>query len=480
MYEPTLKSVKQHRLPDWYADAKFGIFIHWGLYSVPAFAPKMTNENMDWLFSNGSMGATPYAEWYQNSMRIKGSPAHHYHLERYGADYEYNQFAPRFNRLIQDWDPEKWSALFQRAGAKYVVLTAKHHDGFLLWPSQHPNPIQEGYQSSRDLVGELKNSVQGRGMMMGLYYSSLLDWTFTQKPIRRLGDLMTVIPTSSEYRSYVENHWTELIERYKPWILWGDIGYPPGADPARIFAHFYNRQPEGVVNDRWMQLPAFLANPVGGFLMDGLMKMALRQSAQSDKPAKPRVPHYDFATTEYSHFLGPADFKWEVCRGIGSSFGFNQFATADEYSRAPDLIRLLVEVVSANGNLLLNVGPRPDGSLHEAQAAALEGVGRWLAANGEAIYATRPWGRMKDEVQNGGQVHYTVKGPNLYVLMTKIPASEELVLPDLRLKAGVGVLLLSTGQKVRWIRREGQIHFELPEGIQDETVPVLRMTLAES
>ena len=177
-YLPTDSSLSQHPLPAWYQDAKLGIFIHWGLYSVPAWA-KGTKTSLEDILANGDglerFANNPYAEWHLNSLRIEGSSTAEYHQEAFGPDFSYYNFVPRFNEAIRAWQPAEWAELFKEIGAGYVVLTTKHHDGFLLWPSDTPNSYQENYFIERDLVGELTQAVTDQGMRMGLYYSSGLD-----------------------------------------------------------------------------------------------------------------------------------------------------------------------------------------------------------------------------------------------------------------------------------------------------------------
>jgi alpha-L-fucosidase len=471
MYEPTFSSVKQHPLSDWYNDAKFGIFIHWGLYSVPAFAPRK-QVNLESLVS-GDFDGSPYAEWYQNSLRIPGSAVQQYHAKKYGADFAYENFAADFNVQSRHWDPDAWADAFQRAGARYVVLVTKHHDGFLLWPSQHRNLSRPDYHAARDIVGELQRSVAARGLKLGCYYSSALDWTFTPQPIQNMADLMTSGPADRIYRDYVEQHWKELIDRYAADLLWSDIGYPAGYNLAELFAYFYNRRADGVINDRWYQTPIVLRNPIGKLVLN----RAAQWMAQHGQSNMPKVPHSDYLTTEYFGYPQITTFKWEACRGIGNSFGYNQFETADDYQTAPQLIRLLIDIVSKNGNLLLNVGPRADGSLPVEQLAALDGIGRWLAVNGEAIYGTRPWTRFKDRGESGAEVRYTFKDHVLYVSAIALPADRVLSLPSVPIRPGGSVQLLGRDRPIEWTQTAGRLIVHLPVQIADDDIPVLKIEL---
>lgn len=463
-YQPTLKSVKTHPIPDWYNDAKLGIFIHWGIYSVPAFAPRGEKSAEKLIKGELGFAESPYAEWYQNSLRIKGSPTQAYHATTYGADFRYEQFAPQFNEQLQKWNPDSWADLFSRAGARYVVLVTKHHDGFLMWNSRHPNPRNENWQAARDVVGELSRAVSAKGMKMGLYYSSLLDWSFTKIPINSLAELIAGSDTSRGYLAYIENHWRELIERYDPWILWSDIGYPPGYKLPELFAEYYNRKPEGVVNDRWLQLPKFLFSKLGRSILNPILK-----HIETGEP--PRVPHSDFITPEYATLDHIALHKWETCRGIGNSFGYNQFESVGDYQKADDLIRLLADIVSKNGNLLLNVGPCADGSIHPAQVAALGGLGDWLKANGESIYGTRPWRRFMDAGENGAQVRYTSKAGMMYAILTKMPANGILSLP---LDVEGDATLLETGDRLKVERSDEKLLMTLPSDLQVKSIPVIK------
>ena len=175
-------------------DAKLGIFIHWGPFSIPAYAPLGHGDIQELLRREGYRSFfrnIPYSEWYIDSIRIEGSPAYEHHRRTYSRDASYFDFAQQFKRDSAGWQADAWADLFQAAGARYVVLVAKHMDGFLMWPSATPNYARQGYQMERDVVGELTGAVKARGMRMGVYYSSALDQSFTSSAMADLSGLLS-------------------------------------------------------------------------------------------------------------------------------------------------------------------------------------------------------------------------------------------------------------------------------------------------
>jgi alpha-L-fucosidase len=435
-YEPTLESVQQHPVPDWFHDAKLGIFIHWGLYSVPAWAPP-TGElgKVDWdvWFTNN-----PYAEWYLNTIRIEGSPSHQHHVDTYGEDHSYFDFVPTFNEAVLKWDPGAWADLFRQVGARYVVLTTKHHDGFLLWPSEHPNPFREQYHAQRDLVGDLTEAVRAQGMKMGLYYSGGIDWTFNETVIQDMRDIRAAVPQGEEYITYADSHWRELIAHYKPSLMWNDIAYPAAADLDALFAHYYNSVPEGVINDRFTQHFDFSQGQVAG------------------------SRHYDFRTPEYASFDEIAEVKWEATRGIGYSFGYNRNEGSEHYLSAEELVRSFVDIVSKNGNLLLNVGPMADGTIPAPQRERLEGLGRWLATNGEAIYRTRPWVTAEGRTAGGDDIRFTRGRDSLYAILMDAPPERRVAIEGLQAADGTTVSLLGHEEPLTWEQQGETLVVALP------------------
>jgi alpha-L-fucosidase len=464
-FEPTLESIRGHRVPNWFHDAKLGIFIHWGLYSIPGWAPT-TGPMPEVVATQGWQGwfrRNPYAEWYANSLRVPGSATIEFHQAQYGADFDYDDFAAQFDHATATWDPQAWADLFAEAGAKYVVLTTKHHDGYLLWPSTHRNPQRPQLQSSRDLVGDLTDAVRAKGLMMGLYYSGGLDWTFNDRPIADIIDLFMAVPQTPEYNAYSNAHLRELIERYQPTVLWNDIAYPADTNLLELFADYYNRVPDGVVNDRWAQrkLPSDPAKLTELFTQDGGF-------------GPPASVHYDFHTPEYASFSEIREEKWESCRGLGFSFGYNRNEDDSNMLSATELIHSFIDIVSKNGNLLLNVGPMGDGTIPAGQIERLRALGAWLKTNGEAIYATRPWQRAEGQTDQGVAVRFTAKGDALYATLLGNPQTGPLQFTDLVAAPGATITLLGHDQPLVWQQQGTDLVVTLPD-LPDSPAHVLKI-----
>lgn len=428
-YSPSRDSLTAHRIPDWFQDAKFGIFIHWGLYSVPAWAP--VTDNIQDLIKKGGLGAlmsnNPYAEWYMNSMMIKEHPTFAHHRETYGGA-SYYDFIPTFERESEKTDPGAWADLFQKAGAKYVVMVTKHHDGYVLWPTKHSHPSGKRMNTNRDFVGEVTREVRKRDMKMGHYYSGVLDWSFKKGPIRDLYTFLENQGQSREYVDYSVNHWYEIMERYETSVLWNDIGFPHGYDLNQLFSDYYNRIGDGLINDRWNQTKV-PSNPIGRFIMKQMVRRMEKKMKGEGIEIEPTT-HFDIRTPEYKVYPDIREEKWETCRGIGHSFGINRNETEENMLTGTELIWSLADTVSKNGNLLLNVGPAADGTIPERQQKPLLELGTWLAQNGEAIYGTRPWERAEGKLADGTALRFTARDDRVFAVLEKMPVDHEFRLVD--------------------------------------------------
>ncbi|MHA4846706.1 alpha-L-fucosidase [Flavitalea antarctica] len=381
-YSASWESIDSRPIPKWFTDAKFGIFIHWGLYSVPAWAPVDPKLNV----------GAKYSEWYW--WRIDGdkSPVgdafRNFHKAKYGDKFRYQDFAGSFKAEL--FKPEQWAELFVKAGAKYVVLTSKHHEGFALWPSKESwnwNAVDVG--PHRDLAADLTKAVKGQGLKMGFYYS-LYEWF---NPLYK-----------TNVNRYVDEHMMpqmkDLVMSYKPDIFWTDGEWEHLSatwKSTEFLSWLYNESPvrsDVVVNDRWGK--------------------------------ETRSKHGGFYTTEYDliHDANSKEIKiahpWEECRGIGSSFGYNRNENLSEYESSESLVHMLIEKVARGGNLLLDIGPDADGTIPVIMQQRLLDLGNWLTTNGEAIYGTTSW-NAAPVVKKETKVFFTKKGKDLYVLLTELP-----------------------------------------------------------
>ena len=431
-----LQTLNARPLPDWFDQAKFGVFIHWGLFAIPAFAARLGSISDAFKTDyDRAVAMTPYTEWYANAIKVPGTPSADFHKATYG-DQPYEAFKNPFVAGLKDWDPAAWAESFRDAGARYVVLVTKHHDGFCLWPSGVANTARADWFTRRDIVGELAAAVRAAGLRFGVYYSGGIDWTFNPEPLRTMADFMGSAPGGA-YPDYADAQVRELIERYEPSVLWNDISWPADQDPLnRLFADYYNAVTDGVVNDRWRTAGPGGRRRCAPARRGGRWTSGSRRGSRRN-PAAPfdgiipaPVPHSDFRTPEYARFPDIQAKKWEATRGMSHSFGFNRNDTEADYASAETLLGDFIDGVAKNGNLLLNVGPMANGEIPEAQLSRLKAFGAWLKANGAAIYETRPWTRAEGMTADSLPVRFTEGGGRLNLIVLGAPAGATLRIRD--------------------------------------------------
>lgn len=343
-YEANWESVSAHPYPKWFSEAKLGIFIHWGLYSVPSWS-----------------GKEQYAEWFSRGLQLNDTLRVDFQQRVYGKDFTYRDYAPLFKTEL--FDANEWAELFKQSGARYVTLVSKHHDGYCLWPSKYApgwNSMDVG--AKRDLVGELSTAVRKAGLKMGLYYS-LTEWN---NPLHRW-----YTDPNENIGNYVEQHmipqFKELIGTYKPSLIFADGEWFNKADDfhtTELLSWYYNLVgEEAIVNNRW---------------------------GEGSK-------HIGFLTPEYSAGLNVTTRPWTEVRGLGRSFGLNRNEKLEAYMTSSELIHLLVKSVAHGGGLLINIGPGADGQIPLLQQERLLDMGKWLKVNGEAIYGANAWTKQAEQ-----------------------------------------------------------------------------------
>ena len=416
-YEANWESLNTRPCPGWWKEAKFGVFIHWGLYSVPAYA--QPDNKLTYLC---------YAEHYGNPQRWypEGDiPAYH---AKHHAGKSYSDFAADFT--AEHFDPAKWAALLKKSGARYAVLTSKHHEGFALWPSRYtPYYNSMCLGAKRDLCGELSKAVKEAGLHMGFYFS-LLEWNhplYNKENIDRFVAEVNLPQLK------------ELVTLYRPEIVWTDGEWDFPWETWRgpeFLAWLYNESPVKdtvVANDRW-------GKQFRGKCGD----------------------HY---TTEYDDGNPEKQFThpWEECRGIGKSFGYNRLENVEHYLSNEGCVEALCEKVSRGGNLLLNIGPDATGLIPVVMQERLLAIGRWLETNGEAIYGTTAWEK-RPATMRKDRLYYTAKGSSVYAIV--FGARERVTVP------GVGavkdVRILGNGRKPVWRTAGDGIEIEMPAFRQGE------------
>jgi alpha-L-fucosidase len=439
-YQPNWQSLDTRPVPQWFTNAKFGIFIHWGVYAVPGYSSKGN-----------------YSEWYQNGLMNKDSARIKYHQQKFG-NKTYYDLADDFKAEL--YNPDEWAQLFEKSGAKYIVLTSKHHDGFCLWPNKDANKtwgfdwnaVDRG--PKRDLLGDLFKAVRKTSVHAGMYYS-LYEW-FNPLWLKNK-DLYTT--------SHVWPQMKELINTYQPDVFWTDGDWDTTDTVWRstsFLSWLYNESPvkdKIVTFDRWGS---------------GI-----------------RFNHGGVYTPEYQPELSFKDHPWEESRGMGSSYGYNRAEDAWDYNSTQSLLLQLIDKVSRGGNFLLDIGPDEHGKIPPIMQERLLQMGEWLKVNGEAIYDTKQWkvasqwsaGRTDYKPKNGHgdlllkltiepdsgyavkEVFYTYNDQtkSLYALLPQYPVNKKIVLKDLKLSPTNKVTLLQTQQNLNWKQLGANVEVQLPE-----------------
>ena len=420
-YQPTWESLSAWQPPKWYQNAKFGIFIHWGAYAVPAF------EN----------------EWYPRNMYIEGSNAYRHHVETYGphCQFGYKDFIPMFK--AERFDPTAWAKLFRQAGARYVVPVAEHHDGFQMYKSglSHWNAEEMGPKG--DVLGELKAAVEAEGMVLGASSHRMEHWFFMgrgkgfhsdipQSPDRNslywpsmpdpenFDDIAGEPGPSPEFLDDWLVRTCELIDRYRPRLLYFDWWIQHvNAKPylKRLAAYYYNRAAE------W-----------------GLeVAINYKHDAFPLGTGVPAIERGQMAETKA--------YFWQTDTAIAlNSWCYTE---NNDFRPAQDILCDLVDIVSKNGTLLLNVGPKADGTIYAEDRAVLAAIGDWLRVNGQAIYHTHVWkifgegptkvrdGHFSDAIKKNftsSDFRFTAKGSTLYAIAMKATEDGQYTVNSLRMQ----------------------------------------------
>lgn len=441
-FAPTWESLQQFQVPDWYLSGKFGIFIHWGVYSVPAFGN----------------------EWYPRHMYVPGTPEFAHHVATYGpqTEFGYKDFIPLFK--AENFEAEEWLELFVAAGAKFIVPVAEHHDGFAMYDCRFSpwNAVQMGPR--RDILGELAQAARKYGLVFGVSSHRAEHWWFfnggrefpsdVQDP-RYEGLYGPAQPKETPPDEAFLADWLartcELVDKYQPQLVWFDwwIEEPPFEPYLRHFAaYYYNRA------HQW-GLP---------------VAINYKHQAFAEGSAV-----YDI---ERGQLSGISPRFWQNDTSISkNSWGYIE---GHDYKTATQLIGDLVDVVSKNGALLLNVGPKPDGTIPAPEAAILRQIGDWLAINGEAIYGTQPWkvygegptdvpeGSFSDTKRNAftaEDIRFTQKGDFLYAILLGWPAQNEIFIRSLGQTSGEtirAVTLLGSSASLLWEQESAGLRVRLP------------------
>ncbi|CAB1459350.1 unnamed protein product [Pleuronectes platessa] len=399
-YEPNWNSLDARPLPGWYDEGKIGIFVHWGVFSVPGYS-----QFSEWLWY-----------WWKHDQR---ADVVQFMKRNYPPDFKYADFANKFH--AEFFDPNEWADIFKASGARYIVFTSKHHEGFTNWPSETSwnwNSMDVG--PHRDLVGELAAALKKRSLRLGLYHS-MYEWF---NPLY-LSDKASGFKTQHFVAMKTLPELRFLVETYRPDLIWSDGDWEaPDTywNSTQFLAWLYNDSPvkdEVVTNDRW---------GLGCYCKHG--------------------GYYNCAD-RYSPSKLP-DHKWEKCQSIDTrSWGYRRDMKFIEVMDLPSIIKDMVAVVAMGGNYLLNIGPMADGMIAPVFEERLRGLGAWLQINGDAIYSTTFWRNQTEN--NTVEVWYTTKNSTVYAILLGWPSNQPFHLITPKISATTNVTLLDyPDMRLKW------------------------------
>jgi alpha-L-fucosidase len=471
-FQPTWDSLEGFQVPAWYVDGKFGIFIHWGVYSVPAFGN----------------------EWYPRNMYKAGTDEFRHHVDTYGpqARFGYKDFIPLFK--AERFDARRWAALFKDAGAKFVVPVAEHHDGFPMYAYPFTEWSAARMGPKRDVIGQLADAVRRAGLVFGASSHRAEHWWFFDQgttfdsdvrdpryegfygPARdqKAAESQAAPPDAAFLDDWLLRV-CDLVDRHRPQLVWFDwwIAQPAFQPHLRTFAAFYYNR-----GAQWKQGVAINYKKHGG----------------ESFPDKAGV-----LDIERGQLAAIRPFFWQTDTAVArNSWGYTAH---QDYKTADSIVGDLVDIVSKNGALLLNIGPRPDGTIPEPDEAVLRGIGRWLGRNGDAIYGTRPWkvfGEGPTEVVEGPfadtkrkaftteDIRFTAKGETLYAIALAWPKTGRIVIHSLARPGGredravARVELLGDDQRIAWEQTGDGLVVTLPVARPGEPALALRIGFAST
>jgi alpha-L-fucosidase len=472
-FQPDWQSLSNYKVPEWYRDAKFGIFIHWGLYSVPAFG----------------------SEWYPREMYIEGSEINKHHVATYGplTQFGYKDFIPHFR--AEKFDPQAWARLFKASGARYVVPVFEHHDGFAMYDSDLSDWTAKKMGPQRDLAGEVANAVRAEGLHLGASSHRIEhDW-FLGEGRKQDSDVNDpkyaafygpAHPREIEKSDLLAEDWTyvspafaedwvarnaEIVQKYHPELIFFDwwIGQP-SIRPylAEFAAYYYNESskhgPVGIINYKLVDMEK----------------------------------HSGVLDIERGQASGILPDTWQTDTSVSNkSWGYIE---NDTFKTPEFVVQQLADVVSKNGNLLLNIGPRSDGTIPDPVQQVLLNVGNWLKVNGDAIYGTRPWtdfGEGPTEVQAGSfhdtdttpytaqDFRFTTKDGALYAIQMACPSSGDTVIHSLHsgiagLREVSSVSLLGFSSALSFSQEADGLHIQVPNGASCKYAFAYKIDFAKS